>query len=133
MEIKPAPAIPEEVEQRMARGMAAIKAVKKPVGCRKVFLARENVDGLHVWHSRGIFPPTAQKGRPARPQRATKDVSSGGIHIRFSRMARMSLPLRASNEGLRDRALREHRGLTGLSLPAGGLFQQPAVRLARRP
>jgi len=32
-------------------------------------------------------------------------------------MARMSPPLRASNEGLLGRALREHRGLTGPSHP----------------
>ena len=38
-------------------------------------------------------------------------------------MARMSPPLRASNEGLLGRALREHRGLTGPSHPLlGAIF-----------
>ena len=35
---------------------------------RKAMLARENFDGLHVWHNRRTLPQDAQKGLPARPQ-----------------------------------------------------------------
>ncbi len=35
---------------------------------RKAMLARENFDGVHVWHNRKTLPQDAQKGLPARPQ-----------------------------------------------------------------
>jgi hypothetical protein len=48
----------------------------------------------------------------------TKYGSSNLARVRIPMMAQMSPPLRASNEGLlRDRALREHRRLTGPSHP----------------
>ena len=50
----------------------------------------------------------------------------------FPRMARMSPPLRASNEGLlRPRVARAQGTHWAIPLPAGGLFQHPARSRSR--
>ena len=75
VEIKPAPAIPEEVERQMAHGMAAIKAANNPAGCRKsIFGPRE-----HRWFLRvaqqSTLPQDAQKGRQqGRSERRSEGV-----------------------------------------------------------
>ena len=47
-----------------------------------------------------VFPQDAQKGCPARPQRATKDGYSKLARLRHLLMARMSPPLRVLSEAL---------------------------------
>ena len=57
----------------------------------------------------------------------TKDGSSNLARVRIPMMARMSLPLRASNEGpLRPRVARAQGTHRAISPPAGGIFQHPA-------
>ena len=46
-------------------------------GCGKTISARENFDSSHVWLNRRTLSQGAQKGRPARPQRAKR----GGVRF----------------------------------------------------
>jgi hypothetical protein len=39
-------------------------------GCRKAISAQQHFTSLHVWNKWRAPPQDAQKGRPARPQRA---------------------------------------------------------------
>ena len=76
MEIKPAPAIPEEVERRMVR----IKADIKPAGAGKVFLARARTSmvrtcGTTSEHSRRLLKKAAFS--PAQPWRAKTRLAPG--------------------------------------------------------
>jgi len=69
----------------------------------------------------------AQKGCPARPQQVSTGDLSELARVRFPGMARMSSPLRASNEGLlRPRVARAQGDSPGHPSPAGRLFQHPA-------
>jgi len=89
-----------------------------------------------------IKPQDAQKGQPshspnpsaprrafsqARPQQVTKDGSSKLACLPCPLMARMSPPLRASNEGfLKPRVARAPGTHRAIPPSAGGLFQHPA-------
>ena len=80
-----------------------------------------------MWHSRRTCPQGAPKGRSARPQRANNDGHSELARVRCPRMARMSLPLRASNEGLlRPRVARAQETHRAIPPFADGFFQHPA-------
>jgi hypothetical protein len=111
---------------------------------RKTMLVRWNIWGQHVWHNRRTFPQDAQKAAGlTRPTPAHRDAPFRGqgsserlqmvlselARVRYSKMARMSPSLRASNEGLlRPRVARARGTHRAIPPPAGGLFQHPAKR-----
>jgi hypothetical protein len=69
-------------------------------------------------------PTLARQDAPCPRQGRSKQLTIViACSLTFSRMARMSPQLRASNEAFSSRALREHKGLTGPSPSADGLFQ----------
>jgi len=73
--------------------------------------------------------PKDAPGPRARPQKATQDSSSRLAWLLYSGMARMSPPLRASNEGLLRSRVARAQGIQRAIPPAGGLYQQPASRV----
>ena len=81
----------------------------------------------------GLTRPTpARRDAPFRGQGSSERlqmVLSELARVRYSKMARMSPSLRASNEGLlRPRVARARRTHRAIPPPAGGLFQQLAKR-----
>ena len=72
-------------------------------------LARETLDGRHIWHNKSTLQQDAQKGRPLRPSFVKR---------------RSFLVADPDAEFLRDR-LHDSRS-TGVENAAGGLFQHPA-------
>jgi hypothetical protein len=90
-----------------------------PAGCSKVSLLSPQ-----PWRVETRIPRT-------RPQQVNNDGHSELACIRCPRMARMSLPLRASNEGLlRPRVARAQGTHRAIPSPAGGLFQHSVRRAA---
>ena len=110
----------------------------------KTISAQQNFNGLHVRDSKRTPLRDAQKGQTSHPpnpgapscglvpsKAATSDQRwlSMLAHLRCPLMARMSPPLRASNEGLlRPRVARAQGTHRATPPPAGGLFQHPANR-----
>ena len=109
-------------------------------------LAHKNVGDPRLQHNRRAFPQDAQKGQTshppnpgaprravprARPQRPTKDGPSKLARLRCPLMARMSPPLRASNEGfLKPRVARAQGTHRAIPLLLADFF---SVLLAQPP